>query len=193
MAKSQRDLPAGARRVYKGVIYDVWRLEQTLFDGSTAPFERLVRPDSAQVIAVSGDRILLQKQRQPDWTEYGITLPGGRIDEGETPLAGAQRELREEGGYESHDWELVQKFSPSSHFFWTVYTFVARNCTKTAAPALEAGEQIEELSVTFEEFLAYGEDETLRNHDIKPLLVRARYDEKYRKEFYAVLFPTGSL
>lgn len=188
IANSNREIPPGAHRVYQGVIYDVWQWEQKLFDGSTATFERLARPDSAQVIAISGDKIILQRQRQPDWEEYGVTLPGGRIDKGETPLQGAQRELREENGYESVDWELLQEFNPSNHFFWTIHTYIARACTKVAAPSLEAGEQIEEMTVTFEEFLAYGEDAAFRNHDIKPLLVRARYDEQYRRELQSLLF-----
>lgn len=188
MAQVNKELPAGAHCAYHGVIYDVWQWEQTLFDGSTGIFERLVRPDSTQVIAVVQNRIILQEQLQPGWAEVGITLPGGRVEEGESPLQGAKRELREEAGIESDDWELVQEFTPSSHFFWTVHTFVARSCRKITEPCLDAGEQIREIPVTFEELLTYSENPAFRNHDIKPLLVRARYDESYRRQFYTLLF-----
>jgi len=39
-------------------------------------------------------------------------VPTGRIEDGETPLKGAQREVIEESGYETTDHELIYTFNP---------------------------------------------------------------------------------
>jgi len=63
-------------------------------------------------------------------------LPAGSIEQGEEPMAGAQRELLEETGYASDDWQLLGR--------WVIYgnarggtanAFLARGCRKIAEPA----------------------------------------------------------
>jgi ADP-ribose pyrophosphatase len=62
-------------------------------------------PDYVNVVAVTADSKFLCF-RQVKYGIEGVTLSivGGYINEGEEPLAAAQRELLEETGYESPDW-----------------------------------------------------------------------------------------
>jgi len=62
-------------------------------------------PDYVNVVAVTEDDKFLCF-RQVKYGIEGVTLSivGGYINEGEEPLAAAQRELLEETGYESPDW-----------------------------------------------------------------------------------------
>ena len=91
-------LPPHAKLAFKGKIFEVWQWEQEMFDGTTAIFERVKRPNTAQVIPVVGDKILIQTQFQPHEPKPYTALAGGRCDEGEDPLKETQRELLEETG-----------------------------------------------------------------------------------------------
>lgn len=123
-----------------------------MFDGSYKTFERIQRPDTIQVIATRDGRILMTREEQPGHKrEYGLL--GGRVDEGEGPLACAKRELLEEAGLVSRDWEMLKIYEPVIKMQWRVYFYIARNCSKMAEPRLESGERIEVLDVSFEEFI----------------------------------------
>jgi ADP-ribose pyrophosphatase len=186
--KKRKDLPAGARLVFKGVIFDVWQWKQKMFDGSFAIFEKLKRADTVNVIAVVGQKILLLKQRQPDWKEYKNTLAGGRVDEGESPLQAAKRELLEESGYTSNKWILWKKINPYGKIIWTVYSIVARDCIKKQDSEPDAGERLEAKLISFDEFLKLSEDPDFYEGELKNSLLRARFDKKYREELYKLLF-----
>ena len=75
------------------------------------------------------------------------------MDEGEEPLEAAKRELKEEGGLASENWELYDTFEPMAKFDWNMYLFIARNCKKVAGQHLDAGEKIELMEVSFDEFV----------------------------------------
>ena len=88
--KSKQPIPERAKRVFKGVIFDIYQLEQEMFDGSRAIFEKLKRPDTVVVFPVLPDgKIILTEQEQPG-TELFIGATGGRVDEGEDILSAAK-------------------------------------------------------------------------------------------------------
>jgi len=71
-------------------------------------------PGSAVMMAVDEkDRILLVKQFRLPAEQELWELPAGRIDEGESPLEAAKRELREETGYSAEKWVELTSFWPS--------------------------------------------------------------------------------
>ena len=151
-------IPKEARKVFEGIIFDVYHWEQKMFDGSTETFEALKRPDTIQIIPVQDCKILLAHEEQPN-REATFTFFGGRAEKGEEPLTTAKRELLEEAGLESSDWELYKVYDIESKIEWQVYFYFARGCKKVTEPTLDAGEKIEVRSVNFEDFLKITSDE----------------------------------
>lgn len=180
-------MPKNARRVFKGEIFEIWQWEQELFDGTTATFERLSRPDTATIIAVVDDHIIILDEQQPG-TDVFLSFPGGRCDEGEDSLVAAQRELREETGYESDDWVLWSDGALSGKMDWTMYVYIARGCRKTTELHLDAGERIAARFISFDELLLLPDDPTFRQLFLIPDLLRARYEPAAQEKLRKALF-----
>lgn len=123
-----------------------------MFDGSTEIFEMVKRPNAIQIIPTQGEKIFVSRQSQPHKHDY-FSLLGGRGEEGEDPLVTAKRELLEESGLQSDDWELIKSYQPVPKLDWEIYLFAARNCQKIAEQKLDAGEKIEIIECNFEEFI----------------------------------------
>ncbi|MFA5925904.1 MAG: NUDIX domain-containing protein [Parcubacteria group bacterium] len=188
MPRKKKSLPKNARQVFRGVIFDVWQWKQRMFDGSHATFEKLKRADTVNVIGVVGKKIIVLRQKQPDWKMHKNTLAGGRVEEGEAPLQAAKRELLEETGYVSKEWALWKKIDPYEKIVWTVHSFIARDCIKKQDPDPDAGEKLESKLVTFEELLKLSDDPSFYEGELKNSFLRARFEKKYREEFRKLLF-----
>ena len=66
------------------------------------------------------------------------------VDEGETPLQAAKRELLEETGYESDEWRSLGCVEPNPAFHpHLCHHFLAANAYRTSKPSLGEGEAIE--------------------------------------------------
>ena len=164
-----------------------------MFDGSVEVFERLRRPNTAIIITTVGNKILIQKEQQPDREAPFLTLPGGRCEWGEDPLKAAKRELLEETGYESSNWTLWKEIRPYHKIDWTVYLFIARQGRKVQEPHHDAGEKITAQLVDFEHFLLFSEDESLRNKELVEILLRARLDPGKKEELHGLLFRAATV
>jgi len=178
-------MPENAERVFRGKIFDIWQWEQKLYDGSIGTFERVSRPNTANVIVVKDGKVLVQKQEQPDKAQVYYSLPGGRCDNGpdEDPLTAAKRELLEETGLVSNDWTLWKEDAPFNKIIWTIYTFLARDCRKEAEPRLDAGERIENLWVDFDEFLKLGKEALFYDRETLVAVGRMKADKEEKERF----------
>ncbi|MBI4032491.1 NUDIX hydrolase [Candidatus Berkelbacteria bacterium] len=180
-------IPDHAKRVFNGVIFDIYQWEQTLYDGSTTIFEKAKRPDSVVVLAVNGNKILVARDEQPTASPV-TTLPGGETERGDTPEAAARRELLEETGYHAATWELFGSESiDSTKIDWTIHYFIARNLKKVAAPDPGPGEMITPHWVPFEEFVDLTRQPDFRNIYFSLLFHRSSPEEieTFRQRLFA--------
>jgi ADP-ribose pyrophosphatase len=80
--------------------------------------------------------VLLIRQYRHLLGEDSWELPGGGAQPGEDPLAAAQRELREEGGYRAERLEFLTRFYPSNAYLDEVaYCYAAYGLTPDPLPA----------------------------------------------------------
>lgn len=180
-------IPEKAKRVFKGEIFEVYQWEQEMFDGTTAIFEALKRPDTIQIIPTQRGKILLSHEEQPN-KPRSYTFLGGRQEEGEEPLTVAKRELLEEAGLESNDWELLKTYESEGKIQWNTHFFVARNCQKVSEPRLDAGEKIDVFSTSWEEFLEIIDRDDFWGKNIAHDIHMMTHDEKKIEAFRKNLF-----
>lgn len=176
------------KKVFQGEIFSVWQWEQKLYDGSTAIFEKIERPDYAFMVGTLPDkRILLVWDEQPH-REGALTPAGGKVEAGESPEEAAEREFQEETGYKATI--IIPWFSgkPQGKVDFTSYAFIGRNIQKTGDPTPEAGEKISLRFFTFDEFLALGQDESLRELRLRIMLLEAQLDQKKKEDLYEKLY-----
>src|SRR5437868_13556711 len=110
-------IPPEAKLVFSGILFDVYQWQQKMFDGSFETFEMLKRPDTVEIIATNGDKVYMSHQSQPNKANF-YSLFGGRKEKGEEPLECAKRELLEESGMSSNNWELYKEYKPLHKIEW---------------------------------------------------------------------------
>lgn len=181
------NIPSHATRVFKGVLFEIYQWEQELFDGSRKTFEAVKTKDGIKVLATHNNKILVCKEEQPSHGSF-YSLFGGYIEDGEHPLEAAKRELLEESGMESNDWELLKIHEPRTSYGWKMHLYLARNCTKISDPKLEAGERIEVKHLDFSDFLSLLDSPELRNKDLLLDFIKYKYQQGEAEEFKNRLF-----
>jgi 8-oxo-dGTP pyrophosphatase MutT (NUDIX family) len=103
------------------------------------------QPPWANVVAVTEtDEVVLISQYRHGLGRRGLEIPGGYVDEGESALEGAQRELLEETGYGGGDWKELLTLAPNPAILNNLlHCFVATGVRVLAAPAREASEDLD--------------------------------------------------
>lgn len=181
-------LPENAKLVFKGILYDVYHFEQEQFDHSFKTFEILRRKPSVQVIPIKDGKVIVAHEQQPGTEEFS-TFVGGCSDGDEEPLIAAKRELKEETGLASSDWELLFTLEIPGRIDWDIHFYVARGCEEVAGVKLDSGEKIQLKELSFEDFIVFTKRGDFRNKVFKSHMANFEYSDDKVEYLKKKLFP----
>ena len=146
----------GSEVILNGRFLKVQRDLVQLPDGSQATREYIVHPGAVMVIAQMNDgRFVMERQYRYPVQRVMIEFPAGKLDAGESCLACAQRELREETGFTAREWARAGVLRPViSYSTEFIEVWFARGLT--AGPQkLDAGEFLEVFTASMDELLTW--------------------------------------
>jgi ADP-ribose pyrophosphatase len=159
--------------VYQGRLFRVTRdriVEPTGLRG-----EREIVRHNGSVVILAVDRssskkdpwIVIERQYRHAANQFLWEIPAGKLDAGEEPLAGAQRELAEETGYRARKWKpLVEYYASPGFLGESMMVFLAEDLYAGEATP-EEDERIEIRLVRLSEILQMIEKGAI--HDGKTL------------------------
>ncbi|QQS42311.1 MAG: NUDIX hydrolase [Acidobacteriota bacterium] len=113
-------------------------------NGREGTFFVIESPDWVNVIPVTeAGRIVLIEQFRHGTEELTLEIPGGMVDEGETPAECAARELTEETGYVADELVYLGKSRPNPAIQnnW-IHHFAAFGCTNDGKQSFDEHEKI---------------------------------------------------
>ena len=137
-----------ARIGFRRVLRRVYRLP----DGREERFDIKDEGESVCILALTPEGgVVLTRQYRPGPGLIIDDLPGGAIDDGETPLEAARRELLEETGYEG-ELRSIGTCLECGYSTKLRHNFIAMNCVKIATPSPDENEFIETVISPLAEF-----------------------------------------
>ncbi|HUF04498.1 MAG TPA: NUDIX hydrolase [Aridibacter sp.] len=151
-------------------VFEVSARKSVDGDGREGTFYVIESPDWVNVIPVTENgRIVLVEQFRHGTEELTLEIPGGMVDEGETPAECASRELTEETGYVAGELVYLGKSRPNPAIQnnW-IHHFAALGCAKDGEQSFDEHEKIAVREVDAEDL-----DRLIENSVITHSLVLA--------------------
>ena len=107
-----------SEEIFDGVILHVFRDEVALPNGDRSVREVIAHVAAVCVVPVDADgNVILERQYRYPIDAVITEIPAGKLDgDGEDPLEGAKRELREETGITADKWTDLGLFVPAAAY-----------------------------------------------------------------------------
>lgn len=134
--RSKKARVLSSKQAYRGPVF--WITTDEVLEPSGVRVRRDIVRHSGSVVVLAvdersgGRRVLLEKQYRHAAGKFLYELPAGRIDQGESELKAAKRELLEETGYSARSWNRILRF-------WASPGFVAEAMSVYLARDLQPG------------------------------------------------------
>jgi ADP-ribose pyrophosphatase len=102
-----------SKQVFRGRFLKVEQDEVQAPDGRIYTREYILHPGAAMIVPLlpNGNVVMIHQYRHAV-KQVCLEFPAGKRDHGEQTLLTAQRELKEESGYEARDWKFLTTIHP---------------------------------------------------------------------------------
>ena len=130
-----------------------------------AEFSILHTPDWVQAIPLTPERkLVMVNQFRFGIDGFSWEMPGGLLDPGEDPIAGAVRELEEETGYTGKNPGIIGTSSPNPAIQVNTLSFVlVENCVENSTQTWDVHEDLEVGVFSFDEIDEMTRDGRIHN------------------------------
>ncbi len=135
--------PLGGETAFEGKTFSVCVERFRHADGEVVEREIVRRTNASAIVAYDDDCVWLVRQPREALRAYTLELPAGKIDDGESPLSSARRELAEEIGREAEHWSEVELYHASSGYSDEVVHVFAATGLRDSDAERDPGERIE--------------------------------------------------
>ncbi|USN53122.1 MAG: NUDIX hydrolase [Candidatus Nomurabacteria bacterium] len=116
--------------VFRGSLFTLRTAFVTLPDGRRVTREVMERPSSVNVVAVDKKKnVYLIEEYRIGIQKTALRLPGGKVEQGETPRHAALRELYEETGIKAKKLSLLYDYHGGGSWKWDRFLYLARDIT----------------------------------------------------------------
>ncbi|RLD05768.1 MAG: NUDIX hydrolase [Chloroflexota bacterium] len=114
---------------------------------------QLEAPDWVNVVALTPEKkVIIVRQYRFGTESVTAEIPAGTVEKGESSQTTAARELKEETGYTSSNWEYLGYTEPNPAFLNNkCHLWLAKDVKKTHPVELDAGEDVFMELMTLEE------------------------------------------
>ncbi len=175
--------------VFEGRLFRVLR-DRLIEPGGNKNERDIIRHNGSVVIlAIDKSKnkknpwVVVERQYRHAARQFLWELPAGKLERGEDPLAGAQRELAEETGYRAKKWKLLAEFYPSPGFLGESMQIFLAEGLQAGPTHMEDDEQIELRLVKLSEVLKMiDKGAILDGKTLIGVLLYARQKGSQRKE-----------
>lgn len=136
-----------SKTIAKSRLFHIEQLDLRFSNGTEVQYERLCGSSNGAVLIVpmlDNDRVLLIREYAAGVDRYELSLPKGRIEDGEEILPAANREIMEEIGYAANRLEHLSSLTVAPGYLSsTTHVVLAQDLY----PEQREGDEPEELEV----------------------------------------------
>ncbi|MHC1728140.1 MAG: NUDIX hydrolase [Syntrophobacteraceae bacterium] len=163
------------REIYRGRAWSFAVEDVTLPNGNRSDYAVVRHPGSTGIVPLLDDgTVLMTLQYRHVIGRYILEIPSGTMEEGESPLRCAERELEEETGYRAKELvEIAAVHIMPAYSDELIHLYLARGLTP-ASQALDPDEIIQVMNHPLEELLRFIEEGKITDGLTILALYRAR-------------------